>query len=151
MLGGFPAKYFQPIRRLLNRYPITRMIPVVIVIICSRSNRVTTQFATTTKAENQIYGQAWAVSLNRRRGASYLQTTKNVPRTFATSSPFSIPNLISVWFIIASCITGIILSSILFKGWWSAIAEPGFPVDFCTCVVRACVRPSISPSLNLYI
>ena len=31
MLVGFPAINFQPLPRLLNRYPITRMIPVVII------------------------------------------------------------------------------------------------------------------------
>ena len=29
MLGGFPAKKFEPLPRLLNRKPITRMIPVM--------------------------------------------------------------------------------------------------------------------------
>ena len=31
MLGWFPAKNFQPLPRLFNRYPITRMIPVLTI------------------------------------------------------------------------------------------------------------------------
>ena len=38
MLFGFPAKNFQPLPRLLNRQPITRMIPVLNHVSYDRLN-----------------------------------------------------------------------------------------------------------------
>ena len=41
MLAGFPAKNFQPLPRLLNRYTITRMISAIIsiyvILMCKKN------------------------------------------------------------------------------------------------------------------